>query len=145
MMRILGFAAATAGLLPLPAMAQDDAAARGEAAFRMCSACHTIGAGASHRLGPELNGVMGAPAASRPGFSYSLSLTERGAGGLVWDDATLAQFLRKPAAFVPGTKMAFAGISDTGRISDIAAYLATFSPAYVPPTRAAPVDKQIKN
>ena len=50
----------------------------------------------------------------------------------MWDHDTLAQFLRKPREFAPGTKMAFAGLADEGKVSDIIGYLSTFSPGYVP-------------
>lgn len=119
-------------LIPQAALAQDDAVTRGEQAFKVCGACHSIGEGAANRMGPALNGVLGAPAATRPGFSYSAALTKMSADGLVWNKDTVRQFLHKPSDFVPGTKMSFGGLTDDNKISDIIAYLATFSPDYVP-------------
>ena len=131
-MKPLFLLATLAWLIPQTAFAQDDAVQRGEQAFRMCGACHSVGEGATNRMGPELNGVLGAPAATRPGFTYSQALTKMSADGLVWNRETLTQFLHKPRDMVPGTKMAFSGIADDSRIGDIIAYLATFSPDYVP-------------
>jgi cytochrome c len=131
-MKALIFVAAVAWLVPQAAFAQDEAMTRGEQAFKVCGACHSVGEGATNRMGPALNDVLGAPAASRPGFAYSQSLTKMSADGLVWNRDTVTQFLHKPRDFVPGTKMAFGGIPDDNKISDIIAYLATFSPDYVP-------------
>ena len=45
------------------------------------------------------------------------------ASGLVWDDATLAAYLKKPRKFVKGTKMAFAGLRKDKDIANVIAYL----------------------
>ena len=43
--------------------------------------------------------------------------------GLTWDEATLAEFLKKPKAYLKGTKMAFAGLRKDKDIDDVIAYL----------------------
>jgi cytochrome c len=48
------------------------------------------------------------------------------ASGIVWDERSLAAFLRDPAKRVPGTRMRFWGISDANEIAGAAAYLRTF-------------------
>lgn len=121
-----------AGLLPLAAMAQD--MANGEQRFRKCLSCHTIGAEAFHKIGPNLNEVMGVPVATRPNFNYSQSLMAARDDGLVWTRETLGAFLHNPRDLVPGNKMNFAGIKSDDEIADIIAYMATFSPAYVMPS-----------
>jgi cytochrome c len=43
--------------------------------------------------------------------------------GIVWDDATLEKYLRHPKDVIPGTKMAFPGISSDKELADLIAYL----------------------
>ncbi len=146
-MRKLVLLMALIGLVPQVSVAQDEAVARGQQAFRSCGACHSVGEGAASRMGPELNGVLGGPIAGKPGFSYSKALTQMGADGVIWDHDRLAAFLKKPRDFAPGTKMTFAGLNDADKVNDIIAYLATFSPDHVPAdaASAAPVAEPAKN
>jgi cytochrome c len=96
-------------------------AARGEAYFQRCAACHTIAEGGPHSIGPNLYGVMGRPLASRPGFaSYSAALREKGGS---WDWASTNAFLRAPREFVPGTRMAFGGVLRPEDRADLMLYL----------------------
>jgi cytochrome c2 len=130
-MRLLAIAvAAAACLVPVAAIAQD--AAAGEQAFKRCTACHGVGEGAANRMGPQLNGVVGKQAGTQEGYNYSRAMAEAGQEGLVWTPETLAEFIKDPRGFLPGTKMNFAGVPDDKAIADIIAYLITFSPDYVP-------------
>ena len=47
------------------------------------------------------------------------------ASGITWTDDNLAKWVAGPAKMVPGTKMAFAGITSKGQIADVVAYLDT--------------------
>ncbi|MEC9165965.1 MAG: cytochrome c family protein, partial [Pseudomonadota bacterium] len=67
-----------------------------------------------------LKGIIGRQAASVEGYKYSKAMK---ASGLVWDDATLAAYLKKPRNFVKGTKMAFAGLRKDKDIANVIAYL----------------------
>ena len=107
-----------------PALAQDDLVAEGEDVFKRCAACHQVGEGAENRVGPHLNGVIGRTAGTLEGFSYSDAMVEAGAGGLVWDEATLSEYLENPRAMVKGTKMAFAGLRDDADRAAVIAYIA---------------------
>ncbi|MGP3696232.1 c-type cytochrome [Rhodobacter sp. NSM] len=127
----LAFGAASAVL------AEGDPAA-GEKAFRKCLACHQIGADAQNKTGPVLTGVIGRPAASIDGFSYSDALSEAGSSGLVWDHAELENFLTNPRKAMPGTKMAFPGIRKPQELADIIAYLGTFSEGEVMEAEESP-------
>jgi cytochrome c len=105
------------------ARAQD--AAAGEHVFVKCKACHQIGEGAKNMVGPSLNGIVGRPAGTFPGYSYS---DANKGSGLTWDEATLKEYLKSPRAKVPGTKMAFAGLSSETDIDNVIAYLKQFGP-----------------
>ena len=84
-------------------------AAMGEQVFRRCVACHTVEKGGSNGIGPNLHGIVGAPVASKPDFSYSGAMKAKGG---VWDEAALDAYLKAPMKDVPGTRMAFAGVID---------------------------------
>ena len=120
-----------------PAYAQDVGA--GANVFKRCGACHSIGEGAKHKIGPELNELFGRVAGSIPDYNYSKAMIEAGQNGLVWNPVTLAPYLHKPKEHVPGTKMSFPGLGNEKDINNLIAYLATFSPNYVDPA-AAPAD-----
>jgi cytochrome c len=103
------------------AAAQD--AAAGEKVFLKCKACHQIGEGAKNAVGPVLNGVVGRPAGSYPGYSYS---DANKGSGITWDEATLKEYLKNPRAKVPGTKMIFPGLQKDDDIDNVIAYLKQF-------------------
>ena len=94
----------------------------GAAVFKRCAVCHTSDKGGGDGLGPNLFGVMGRKAATRPGFAYSGPLKK---AGLVWDEANLTKWVASPARTIPGTKMAFAGITSKKQQADVVAYLAS--------------------
>jgi cytochrome c len=94
----------------------------GAEVFKRCAVCHTNDKGGGDGLGPNLFGIVGRKAATRPGFAYSAPLKK---SGIVWDEATLAKWAAGPARVVPGTKMMFAGITSKKQQADVAAYLAT--------------------
>jgi cytochrome c len=116
------------------AFAQGDVPA-GEVVFKKCAICHTVGEGAKSKVGPVLNGVLGRTAGTLEGFNYSQPMKDAGAGGLVWTPETLAEFLVKPKDFVKGTKMSFAGLAKPEDVTNVIAYLATFSPDFKPPAQ----------
>ncbi|MFB2552834.1 c-type cytochrome [Ensifer soli] len=105
----------------LPARAAGDAD-RGKAVFAKCSACHSIDA-PKNRVGPYLMGVVGRAAAQVADYRYSKAMIAAGEGGLVWDEATLTDYLAGPKAKVPGTKMSFSGLKTPEDIADVIAYL----------------------
>jgi cytochrome c2 len=89
--------------------------------FRQCAVCHKTERG-QHGLGPSLAGVFGARAGHAAGFSYSPAMAE---SNLTWNQATLGRYLANPQGVVPGTTMAFAGVSDPADRAAIIAYLKT--------------------
>lgn len=94
---------------------------RGKILFLQCRACHSTEAAGEHRVGPNLHGLFGAEAASKPGFAYSEALSQ---AGVTWSADTLSRFLTEPSAFVPGTIMAFAGLPQESDRDALIAYLA---------------------
>jgi cytochrome c len=122
--RVTALAALALTASSCSASAAGDAAA-GEAKFRVCKVCHQIGDGARNFVGPQLNGVVGRKAGSVPGYNYSDANKN---SGLTWDEATLAKYLKSPREIVPGTKMAFPGMSKEDDIADLIAYLKQFGP-----------------
>ena len=103
----------------LPAFAEGDAE-KGEKVFKKCKACHAVGEGAKNKVGPELNGIMDAPAGQKEGFKYSAAMKD---SGIVWDEATMDSFLAKPKEVVPKTRMAFPGLKKEQDRMDLIAYL----------------------
>lgn len=120
----------TIGLLALtlatPALAVGDAE-EGEKVFRKCKACHAVGEDAKNKVGPTLNGIMGAPAAANPDFKYSDALKAIAADELVWTEEEMAAFLTKPKDYLPKTKMSFNGLRKEEDVANVIAYLATFN------------------
>lgn len=97
----------------------------GQATAKVCQSCHNFAEGAGAKVGPDLYGVVGRPKASAGGFAYSDALKKKG-GDWTYDD--LDNFLTKPGAFAPGTKMTFAGLPDADKRADVIAYLKSISP-----------------
>ena len=108
---------------PGHARAQD--AAAGEKVFARCRACHQVGEAARNGIGPKLNGVVGAHSAAVAEYRYSDALRS---ADLVWNGANLADYLRRPAAKVPGTKMAYPGLPNDKDVADVITYLGRVGP-----------------
>ena len=104
----------------------DPDVAKGETAFKKCMACHAVGPDAKVKVGPPLNGIVGAKWAHFEGYAYSQDIKDGAAAGKVWDAATLDAYLTNPKALAPKGKMAFAGIKSEDERKDLIAYLAQF-------------------
>ncbi len=94
----------------------------GEIAFSThCNGCHKVGDGTSHRIGPDLWGVLGRKVASAEGYGdYSAALRKLGGR---WDEQRLDAFLKNPQAYAPGTAMEFGGIPDPALRAGIIDYI----------------------
>lgn len=97
----------------------------GKATFKACLTCHTADKAAASKAGPNLWGVLGRERGTRADFSGYSEAMKNKKGPWTFED--LAHFLHKPKEFVPGTKMIFNGIADTGALADLIAYIDTLS------------------
>lgn len=112
---VLGLTLAMTGA----ALAEDGDAKKGEKVFRKCKACHVVDE-EKNRVGPHLVGIIGRKAGDVEGFKYSKAMKE---ADIEWTVENLAAYLKKPKDFMPGNKMAFAGLRKQKDIDDILAYL----------------------
>lgn len=101
-------------------LASADATA-GEAVFKKCGSCHKVNG--ENAVGPHLNGVVGRNHAAVEGYSYSeanLALKAE-----VWTPENINGFIENPKKYMPGTKMAFAGLAKPEDRANVIAYLET--------------------
>jgi cytochrome c len=97
---------------------------KGAAVSKKCVACHEFKKGGPNKVGPDLYGVVGRERAHHEGFSYSAGMKAKPGK---WTFEELDHFLNNPRGFIPGTAMAFAGISKATERADLIAYLNTLS------------------
>jgi len=114
---------------PLPVLLAKADPAKGQNAFKKCMACHTADKGGPNKVGPNLYGVVGRPAASHAGFGYSAALKAKGGE---WGYQEISNFIHNPKGYAPGTIMAFAGVASGQERADILSYLRTLSDNPVP-------------
>jgi len=121
-----GNAPAPAPEPPIANLLQDANATAGEAQVKAqgCVACHTFNKGGKAGVGPNLYGVVGAPHGHMPGYDYSNAIKSK-QGPWTYDE--LSDWLRKPSAYAPGTKMSYAGLADPKKRADVIEYLRSLS------------------
>jgi len=89
----------------------------GKKVFKKCAACHSITKGGGNKIGPALYNVVGRDVGGVSDYKYSKALASY---GKEWTFEELNGFLIKPAAYLKGTKMAYAGLrKETDRASVI--------------------------
>ena len=110
---------------------------KGEAQFKKCAACHSIAKGAAPAIGPNLWGIVGNKHAHEAGFAYSDAMKATSDKEWTWD--ALSQWIANPKKYIPGNKMAFAGIGKPQDRADLLLYLnsESESPQPIPAAPAA--------
>ena len=94
--------------------------ASGEKIFKKCSACHSIVKGGKNNIGPALYNVVGRKVGAVSDYKYSKALV---AHGKAWTFEELNGYLLKPAKWIKGTKMAFAGLRKEKDRASVILYL----------------------
>ena len=94
--------------------------AEGEKVFKKCAACHSINKGGKNNIGPALYNVVGRKIGGIDNYKYSKALA---AYGKEWSFEELNGFLIKPAKWIKGTKMAYAGLRKEKDRASVIKYL----------------------
>ena len=94
--------------------------ASGEKIFKKCAACHSIKKGGKNKIGPALYNVVGRAVGDVDDYKYSKALASY---GKEWTFEELNGFLQKPASYLKGTKMSYAGLRKEKDRASIIKYL----------------------
>jgi cytochrome c len=106
---------------PLAELLATGDAAKGQAIFAKCTACHTIEQGGANGIGPNLWATVGEPIGKgKAGFAFSSDLAQHGGE---WTFENLDAWLKSPKAFASGTKMTFAGLGKPEDRANVILYL----------------------
>ena len=100
-------------------MAMGDVAS-GEKIFKKCAACHSIAKGGKNKIGPALYNVVGRQVGAINDYKYSKALVGYNKS---WTFEELNGYLIKPAKWIKGTKMAFAGLRKEKDRASVIKYL----------------------
>ena len=94
--------------------------ATGEKVFKKCAACHSIAKGGKNNIGPALYNVVGRQVGVVSDYKYSKALSgyEK-----EWTFEELNGYLIRPAKWIKGTKMAFAGLRKEKDRASVILYL----------------------
>ena len=92
----------------------------GEKIFKKCVACHSINKGGKNKIGPALYNVVGRAVGGVDDYKYSKTLASYGKN---WTFEELNGFLQKPASYLKGTKMSYAGLRKEKDRASIIKYL----------------------
>ncbi|KAJ7750960.1 cytochrome c C1 [Mycena maculata] len=96
-------------------------ASKGASLFKTrCAQCHTLGASEPNKVGPNLHGLFGRKSGQVDGFSYTAANVNK---GVIWDTETLFEYLENPKKYIPGTKMAFAGLKKDKDRNDLITHM----------------------
>ena len=92
----------------------------GKKVFKKCAACHSIKEGGGNKIGPALYSVVGRAVGGVSEYKYSKSLIDY---GKKWSFEELNGFLLKPATWIKGNKMGFAGLKKEEDRASVILYL----------------------
>jgi cytochrome c len=103
--------------------------ALGEKIFKKCAACHSIVKGGKNNIGPALYNVVGRKTGAVTDYKYSKALASY---EKEWTFEELNGYLIKPAKWIKGTKMAFAGLRKEKDRASVIKYLNQNSDSPIP-------------
>mgnify|MGYP001349192855 FL=1 len=92
----------------------------GKKLFSKCKSCHSIAEDGKNKIGPKLYNVVGRGAGSISDYKYSKALASH---GKEWSFEELNGFLIKPASWIKGNKMGFAGLKKEEDRASVILYL----------------------
>ena len=92
----------------------------GEKIFKKCAACHSINKGGKNNIGPALYNVVKRKVGGIADYKYSKALATYEKN---WTFEELNGFLKKPAKYIRGTKMAYAGLRKEKDRASVIKYL----------------------
>ena len=92
----------------------------GKKIYKKCAACHSITQDGGNKIGPKLYNVVGRAAGSISDYKYSKALVSY---GKEWTFEELNGFLIKPATWIKGNKMGFAGLKKDEDRASVILYL----------------------
>ena len=101
----------------------------GEKIFKKCSACHMVASDGKNMIGPKLWGVIGRKTGSISDYKYSKALASY---SKEWSFEEMNGFLIKPASYIKGTKMAFAGLRKEKDRASVILFLNSKSDSPIP-------------
>ena len=115
-----------APIKPLLASASIEAGAK---VFKKCAACHSVDKGGANKIGPALWAVMQRKSGELDDYNYSKSLLNY---DKKWGFYELNGFLLKPATWIKGNKMGFAGLKKDEDRASVILYLNEMSSEPLP-------------
>ena len=92
----------------------------GEKVFKKCAACHSINKEGRNKIGPKLYNVVGKATGAIYDYKYSKALASY---SKTWTFEELNGFLIKPAKWIKGNKMGFAGLKNDKDRASVILYL----------------------
>ena len=92
----------------------------GAKVFKKCAACHSINKDGKNKIGPKLYNVVGRATGVIPYYKYSKALISY---NKTWTFEELNSFLIKPAKWIKGNKMGFAGLKNDKDRASVILYL----------------------
>jgi cytochrome c len=122
------------------ALAAEGNAARGQRVFGACAACHSLQHD-RNMTGPSLAGLWNRKAGGLSSFTrYSAALKS---ANIVWNEATLDEWIENPQHLIPGNEMTFPGIKDDQIRADLLAFLKEATVPGAPSSQMAQQDRHM--